>query len=120
MAKSRIALPKNDAWETGDLGRSLEHAVAVDDDLEQVMIDTALNLQPISIRLEKGLIEAFKFIAAHNKSIGYQTLMRQALHRFATGEVKNILRIMESQDNKNRAIQDEAPQKQEAVFSKAA
>lgn len=101
MAKSqRPAATREDPWDSGDLGRSLEHAALANDEQLEAHIDLALNLQPISIRLEKGLIEAFKFISAHHKNIGYQTLMRQALHRFATAEVKNILRQMEARDRK--------------------
>jgi len=48
-------------------------------------------LQPISIRLEKSLIEDFKFIAILNR-IGYQPLIRQVLKRFADCEKKRILR----------------------------
>lgn len=86
-----------DPWETGELGRSLEHAVLVTDEETEKQIDAALHLRPISIRLEKSLIDAFKFIASHNKNIGYQPLMRQVLHRFAASEIKRIGNIMESE-----------------------
>lgn len=78
-----------EAWESGALGRSLEHAEVIDDEFEKV-IDAAFQLQPISIRLEKRTIDAFKFIASQNKNIGYQTLMRQVLHRFVDGELIRI------------------------------
>lgn len=48
-------------------------------------INDALSLQPISIRLQKGLIENLKTIAELN-GIGYQPLIRQALTRFVEGE----------------------------------
>jgi uncharacterized protein (DUF4415 family) len=54
-------------------------------------IDEALALQLISIRLQKSLIENFKFIATLN-GIGYQPLMRQILKRFVDSEKKRILR----------------------------
>jgi hypothetical protein len=54
-------------------------------------IDEALALQLISIRLQKSLIEDFKFIATLN-GIGYQPLMRQILKRFVDSEKKRILR----------------------------
>lgn len=93
--KTRPVQSEECPWETGELGRSLDHAVVVDDAHEK-RIDEALQLQLISIRLEKSLIEALKFIAAHHKGIGYQPLIRQILHRFATSEVNRIGREMES------------------------
>lgn len=42
--------------------------------------DTAQELQAISIRLPKRLIEAYKMVAAHH-GVGYQPLMRDALQR---------------------------------------
>lgn len=84
------AAPETDPWETGQLGRSLEHAEVVEDAVEDAAIDEALNLRMISIRLEQSLIDAFKLIASRNKNIGYQTLMRQCLKRFATAEIKRI------------------------------
>lgn len=91
-------------WENGDLGRSLEHAKVVDDPEHEASVDAALQLQLISIRLEKSLIEAMKFIASYNKGMGYQPLMRQILHRFATSEIKRISREMEAKrvEDENR------------------
>lgn len=92
---------ETDPWETGDLGRSLEHAVVVDDEGEAAAIDKAMNLRPISIRLEHHIIEAFKFIASRNKNIGYQTLMRQCLKRFVTAELKMIVNEMAAEEEAN-------------------
>ncbi len=58
---------------------------------DAALIQDSLGLQPISIRLEKTLIEGFKTIATI-EGLGYQTLMRQALRRFADCEMKRILR----------------------------
>jgi hypothetical protein len=97
-----------DAWESGKLGRSLEHAEVVDDEGEEAALNEALNLRPISIRLEQSLIDAFKLIASRNKNIGYQTLMRQCLKRFATAEIKCIAREMECEvQAMERSVEDE-------------
>jgi len=77
-----------EAWESGALGRDAAHATRVPAELEQ-QIDDALDLQMISIRLPKELIEDFKMIAQYHK-LGYQPLMRDALKRFATAEMKKI------------------------------
>lgn len=105
---------ERDPWETGELGRSLEYAKVVDDERTETSIDQALSLQLISIRLEKGLIEAFKMIASRNKNIGYQTLMRQALKRFAIAEIKRIANEMAAEVRASeKAQKDAAEAKQE-------
>ena len=86
-------IPASDeAWDAGQLGRGEEHVKRVEDDIES-KIDKALELQLISIRLQKSLIEDFKHIATLY-GIGYQPLMRQILKRFVDGEKKKILRDM--------------------------
>lgn len=80
----------NEAWETGQLGREEEFVKRSEDNIEKE-IDEALELQLISIRLQKSLIEDFKYIATLN-GIGYQPLMRQVLKRFVDCEKKTILR----------------------------
>jgi predicted DNA binding CopG/RHH family protein len=80
----------DEAWDNGELGRQ-EAFVKKADGSIQAAIDKSLDLQQISIRLQKSLIEDFKIIAKLN-GIGYQTLMRQILKRFAESEKKKILR----------------------------
>jgi len=79
----------DDAWDSGKLGRDEEFVGVADDDLEQA-IDASLDLQQISIRLQKSLIDDFKLIARMH-GIGYQPLMRQILTRFADSEKKRLL-----------------------------
>lgn len=79
-----------EAWLSGELGKEEEFAAAAPDDAE-LIINEHLDLQPISIRLEKSLIEDFKLIAKLH-GLGYQPLMRQTLKRFADCEKKRILR----------------------------
>ena len=77
-------------------------------------VDEALGLQMISIRLQKSLIEDLKALA-HVNGIGYQPLIRDVLHRFVDGEMKNIVRDIqirrkEEQDRiaKDAKLADEA------------
>ena len=79
-----------DAWETGQLGQD-EAFVEVSKDIDQKMIDESLDLQMISIRLQKSLIEDLKMIAKLN-GLGYQPLARQILTRFVEGEKKQLLK----------------------------
>ncbi|MGL5948252.1 MAG: CopG family antitoxin [Aeromonas sp.] len=76
------------AWETGELGQTAAHAI-VSQDVSDTQLNLALQLQPISIRLQKSLIDDLKTIAELN-GIGYQPLMRQALTRFVQAEMKRI------------------------------
>ena len=92
----------DEAWDSGQLGQDSEHAkVAETDEQFEREIDNALELQLISIRLQKSLIEDFKQIASMN-GIGYQPLMRQILKRFVDAEKKKILR--EAATDRARAI----------------
>lgn len=80
-----------EAWSSGELGKEEEFAAIAPDDNIDAIINEHLELQPISIRLEKSLIEDFKIIAKLH-GLGYQPLMRQTLKRFADCEKKRILR----------------------------
>ncbi|WP_186128956.1 hypothetical protein [Burkholderia gladioli] len=80
----------DEAWDEGALGRS-EEFVAVCTTVDEAELDAGLELQQISIRLQKSLIEDFKMIAALH-GLGYQPLMRQILTRFADSEKKMLLR----------------------------
>jgi predicted DNA binding CopG/RHH family protein len=62
---------------------------------DAALIQDSLGLQPISIRLEKTLIEGFKTIATI-EGLGYQTIMRRALRRFAIHEMKRVTRCAAS------------------------
>lgn len=82
----------DEAWDEKELGADIDFAeLAETTDEEEQAIDAALELQPISIRLQKSLIEDFKLIASLH-GLGYQPLMRQVLKRFADCEKKRILR----------------------------
>ena len=91
----------NEAWEPRLLGATDEFASVVEVDNDAT--DEALGLKMISIRLEKALIEDFKFIASLNNGMGYQTLMRQALKRFVVGEKKQIAAAFANRQAEERA-----------------
>lgn len=101
MSKDKLIQGTADAWDNGELGRD-EDFVALSPDEDESAINEALGLQPISIRLEKSLIEDFKLIATMH-GIGYQPLMRQALKRFADCEKKRILREVAEMQKAKRA-----------------
>ena len=87
----------DEAWEKRELGCDAEFAEVAD--IDENLIDDSLDLQLISIRLQKSLIEDFKLIAKIN-GIGYQPLMRQILKRFADCEKKKIIRELASEVQK--------------------
>ncbi|MBN9134112.1 MAG: hypothetical protein ABS69_13305 [Nitrosomonadales bacterium SCN 54-20] len=77
-------------------------------------------LQPVSIRLEKSLIEDFKLIASMY-GIGYQPLMRHILKRFADSEKKQILREAASKmKSMRREALREAASKMKSMGKEAA
>ena len=107
MMSTQPKIPATDeAWEDGQLGTDAEFAIEADGDIE-AEIDEALELKLISIRLQKSLIDDFKYIAAVN-NIGYQTLMRQILQRFADSEKKKILRDLADEVIKAREAERKA------------
>lgn len=90
MSKIESYLANDKDWDSAKLGND-EKYVKVADTKTNVELDDALDLQMISIRLQKKMIEDLKLIAlAHG--IGYQPLIRDVLSRFVTYEVKQIIR----------------------------
>lgn len=79
-----------DAWDSRALGQDELHVERVDTSFES-SLDNAINLQMISIRLQKSLIEDLKLIAKAN-GVGYQPLIRDVLTRFAHCEIKQIIK----------------------------
>ncbi len=77
------------AWESRELGAE-EAFVSVADESHELALEEALELQAISIRLPKELIKQYKLIAGFH-GVGYQPLMRDVLHRFVKGALKEIL-----------------------------
>ena len=118
MTSKTEKIPASDeAWDSGKLGTDHKYAEPIKEDIES-QIDEALELQLISIRLQKSLIEDFKAIAALRR-IGYQPLMRQVLNRFVECEKKQILkeRVLEMEQEVEVEIEDPhpAPKKQKVA-----
>ncbi len=93
-----------DAWDERLLGADEEFVAPASMDDEDA-INVALELQPISIRLQKSLIEDFKIIA-ELRGLGYQPLMRQILTRFVDCEKKILLRKYASERSKALETQE--------------
>lgn len=97
------------AWDDGALGRDEKHIVKVsreESDAVMAAIAGSLDLQAISIRLPKALIEDFKMIAEY-RGLGYQPLMRQILQRFADSEGRLIMRELMEKEIQERKFQSE-------------
>ena len=86
--KSKGAAIQNtaEAWESGKLGREIKHAKASSKEVD-IQVDKALDLEIISIRLEKDLIESFK-ILGKKYDVSYKPLMRHALKSFIQSQIK--------------------------------
>ncbi|MBT3044247.1 MAG: BrnA antitoxin family protein [Candidatus Thiodiazotropha sp. (ex Codakia orbicularis)] len=94
-----------EAWETGELGRDEKFVEVYQPD--DSAIDDALELQMISIRLQKGLIEDLKQIA-QLRGLNYQPLIRQLLQRFVVSELKLLAREYMAQKSKEREEEAES------------
>ena len=89
------------AWDERQLGADAAYAAAASPE-HDLAVDEALGLKLISIRLPQSLIEDFKNIATIHGGMGYQTLMRQILKRFATSELKKIARDLAEEVQQKR------------------
>jgi len=90
-------------WESGELGRSLEHA-EVAGAVASDSLDESLGLQLVSIRLQRSLIQNLKIIAKY-RGVAYQPLVRDLLNRFAVSELKLIFGELEAAQR--RATEEE-------------
>lgn len=72
----------NDAelWESGQLGASEEHVRQVSSKKTKE-IHEALGLQPVTVRLQKELVDQLK-VLAKKEGLGYQPLIRHILTRY--------------------------------------
>jgi predicted DNA binding CopG/RHH family protein len=67
-------------WENRELGASEEYVRRVSKDRQRAF-DDALGLQPITIRLQKELVDELKELAK-SEGLGYQPYVRQILTCF--------------------------------------
>jgi predicted DNA binding CopG/RHH family protein len=107
MTTRHDAQDNADMWDNRDLGASEEHAEAISPSLA-AEFDDMMELQAISIRLQKSLLSNLKTIAAHHQ-IGYQPMVRDLLTRFAEAEMKKILidqlnKIDEAQRDREKTV----------------
>lgn len=81
----------DEVWDKRELGASMAHAELANAEEVQAVED-ALSLHPISIRLPKSVIDDFKTIANIHGIRHYQSLMKEALARFADAEMRLLAR----------------------------
>jgi predicted DNA binding CopG/RHH family protein len=86
IAKTKVT---SDVWDERKLGADSAH-VGVADESYEVALTESLEMQSISIRLPVELVKQYKLIAGFH-GVGYQPLMRDILHRFVPGALKEIL-----------------------------
>jgi predicted DNA binding CopG/RHH family protein len=104
-AKEQMVKGTTKNWEEGKLGLSEDYAIPASQE-ELAALDLALELRPISIRLQTTLIAKLKFIA-HYHGIGYQPLVRDILNRFAGHELVRIVNQIEAEKQAESALSDE-------------
>lgn len=76
-------------WENGSYGQSAEHVERAPVEVEQA-IDDSLGLVPITLRLQKPLVEQLKKIANKN-GLGYQPFVRQLLTQYVHEHTKETV-----------------------------
>lgn len=103
----------SESWDERLLGADDQFVVATEPGADGA-VDDVLGLKLISIRLPGSLIEDFKNIATINGGMGYQTLMRQVLKRFAASELKMIARDYAAQLQSSKANEALAAQVMQA------
>jgi predicted DNA binding CopG/RHH family protein len=102
-----------EAWDSRALGASADH-VAVAEAAHEQALDKAMELQSISIRLPKQLIEQYKLIA-HFHGVGYQPLMRDILTRFVPNALQEIMQTQMKQAKEAAAVSRVAPKKKASL-----
>jgi hypothetical protein len=103
-AKNAQRAPVRPPWEAFD--DDLEGNTKPVSQADLQAIDKALDLQLISIRLPRDLIQQLKVIAKY-RGVGYQPLVRDLLLRFARSEIRSILIELDDQA-KAEALSDQA------------
>jgi len=79
------------AWDRDESPEELEkHSSRAPDDISK-SVDESLGLQPISIRLQRTLIDDLKALGQLH-GLGYQPLIRQVLTRFVDCEKRSLSR----------------------------
>lgn len=96
-----------ESWEKGILGRD-EEFVKIAKDVTSAKVDEMLELQLISIRLQKGMIKDLKSIAKYHGLGGYQPLIRRVLERFVDAEMRTIARNSIEGDNQESGAKEVA------------
>ncbi len=104
----------SEAWDTGKLGQDEKFVKKAD--FDDAAFNEALELQMISIRLQKSLIEDLKAFAKIHK-LGYQPLMKIILQRWVDGELKTLgnqvmrERVQELEEQAQMQIEEDAAKK---------
>ncbi len=89
-------------WENFD--DDLESRASPAPDSAKAELEDALELQMVSIRLQKSLIANLKQIAEYH-GVGYQPLIRDLLTRFTKSELGSIVADIESTREKYVALE---------------
>lgn len=105
MTKAKPIPASEEAWDTRALGAEEHHSVA-SQRTDGKELDEALDLQLISIRLPKALIEDLKFIA-DREGLKYQPLVRKLLVRFVDSEMKMIARSATADAKRKEAAEED-------------
>ena len=106
MVKVKGSKTPTNAWENGEYGLD-EAFIKVTDAAEAADVDGALDLKMISMRLQNDLINKLKLIAKYH-GIGYQSLIRNYLHKFVRSELLRIATELQNSEQIERLVKTAA------------
>jgi predicted DNA-binding ribbon-helix-helix protein len=112
MNELKAVPDEKDPWDSGELGRDAKYVACAPEELKKE-IESALELQMISIRLQKELISELKLIADY-RGISYQPLIRDVLSRFARAEIRQIASELREQQKAREEIECAEKEKKRA------
>lgn len=112
MSELKAVVEEREPWDTGELGKDEKYVACAPDGLK-AEVEAALELQMISIRLQKDLIAELKLIADY-RGIGYQPLMRDVLGRFARSEIMQIATEMRDLQKARATLECEQEERKRA------
>jgi hypothetical protein len=118
ITKTPASLPAAEPWDSGELGRDESFAECAPPELQQE-IDKALELQMISIRLQKVSLKDLKWIAEY-RGLGYQPLIRDVLAQWVRAELSLIVRELQEQKRVQAELAEYAAQKAADELAKQA
>lgn len=103
MSREKEIVSSIESWESGALGGDAEFAVPAPD-IDQALLDEAVGIKPISIRLDAKMIDELKLFSEMH-GMKYQPLIRVILGRWLDAEKKMYLKYRQAENCRQEEIE---------------